>query len=230
MAGGKELIGMVSKHAVQSMTNTMDIQAETSLEYIKLGIVQQQTRITELEAEALAAQEQFTIMQSDLKKAVQQGLCDKPKAMGGEKWGTPKEPTVRSGRIAANTLSSTLKALHTISRITPIPMTPAEDGRRYQEYIQVSSDTDTRLTIQKTVIEYELPQSGEIQLVVCDVTGQRVARLASGPRQAGIYALRRDGRNDAGRQMASGVYLYRLEAASETGDRLVQTRKLLLLR
>ena len=91
MAGGKELIGMVSKHAVQSTTNTMDIQAETSLEYIKLGIVQQQTRITVLEAEALAAQEQFTIMQSDLKKAVQQGLCDKPKAMGGEKWGTPKE-------------------------------------------------------------------------------------------------------------------------------------------
>ena len=82
----------------------------------------------------------------------------------------------------------------------------------------------------ETVIEYVLPQSGEIQLIVYDVTGQRVATLASGPRQAGTYALRWDGRDDAGRQMASGVYLYRLEAAAETGDRLVQTRKLLLLR
>ena len=56
----------------------------------------------------------------------------------------------------------------------------------------------------ETVIEYELPQSGEIQLIVYDVTGQRVARLASGLREAGTYALRWDGRDDAGRQMASG--------------------------
>ena len=82
----------------------------------------------------------------------------------------------------------------------------------------------------ETVIEYELPQSGEIQLVIYDVTGQRVASLASGPRKAGTYALRWDGRDDAGRRLASGVYLYRLEAAAVTGDRIVQTRKLLLLR
>jgi hypothetical protein len=82
----------------------------------------------------------------------------------------------------------------------------------------------------ETVIEYELPQSGEIQLMIYDVTGQRVARLASGLREAGTYALRWDGRDDAGRQMASGVYLYRLEAPAMTGDRIVQTRKLLLLR
>ena len=82
----------------------------------------------------------------------------------------------------------------------------------------------------ETVIEYELPQSGEIQLVIYDVTGQRVASLASGLREAGTYAPRWDGRDDAGRQMASGVYLYRLEAPAMTGDRIVQTRKLLLLR
>ena len=82
----------------------------------------------------------------------------------------------------------------------------------------------------ETVIEYELPQSGEIQLVIYDVTGQRVARLASGLREAGTYALRWDGRDDAGRRLASGVYLYRLEAPAMTGDRMLQTRKLLLLR
>jgi hypothetical protein len=82
----------------------------------------------------------------------------------------------------------------------------------------------------ETVIEYELPQSGEIQLVIYDVTGQRVATLASGLRQAGTYALRWDGRDDAGRRLASGVYLYRLEAPAMTGDRMLQTRKLLLLR
>ena len=80
------------------------------------------------------------------------------------------------------------------------------------------------------MIEYQLPQSGEMQLIVYDVTGQRVARLASGLRQAGTYALRWDGRDDAGRRLASGVYLYRLEAAAVTGNRIVQTRKLLLIR
>jgi hypothetical protein len=48
----------------------------------------------------------------------------------------------------------------------------------------------------ETVIEYGLPQSGEIQLVIYDVTGQRVARLVSGSRAAGTYALRWDGRDD----------------------------------
>ena len=82
----------------------------------------------------------------------------------------------------------------------------------------------------ETVIEYQLPQSGEIQLIVYDVTGQRVATLASGSRAAGTYALRWDGRDDAGRRLASGEYLYRLEAPAMTGDRMLQTRKLLLLR
>ena len=48
----------------------------------------------------------------------------------------------------------------------------------------------------ETVIEYGLPQSGEIQLVIYDVSGQRVATLVSGSRAAGTYALRWDGRDD----------------------------------
>ena len=82
----------------------------------------------------------------------------------------------------------------------------------------------------ETAIEYELPQSGEIQLMIYDVTVQRVATLVSGLRAAGTHSLRWDGRDNAGRQRASGVYLYRLEAEAMTGDRIVQTRKLLLLR
>ncbi len=58
-----------------------------------------------------------------------------------------------------------------------------------------------------------------------NLAGQKVATLALGLREAGTYALRWDGRDDDGRELASGVYLYRLTA----GDRAA-TRNLLLLR
>ena len=81
-----------------------------------------------------------------------------------------------------------------------------------------------------TVIECRLPQAGEIQLTVYNLAGQIVSTLASGHHPAGSYSLRWDGLDHSGRDLASGVYLYRLEATAMTGDRMVQTRKLLLLR
>ena len=81
-----------------------------------------------------------------------------------------------------------------------------------------------------TVIECRLPRAGEIQLTVYDLAGQLVSTLASGHHPAGSYSLRWDGLDHSGRDLASGVYLYRLEATAMTGDRMVQTRKLLLLR
>ncbi len=50
--------------------------------------------------------------------------------------------------------------------------------------------------------------------------------LVEGMRQAGTYAVRWDGRDDDGRQLASGVYLYRLRV----GQQQVETRKLMLMK
>ena len=78
-----------------------------------------------------------------------------------------------------------------------------------------------------TVIRFALPISTVVELAIFNLAGQRVATLADGMRQAGTYTIRWDGRDDDGRTLASGVYLYRLR----TGDRQQQeTRKLLLLR
>ena len=52
-----------------------------------------------------------------------------------------------------------------------------------------------------------------------------VATVVVGRREAGIYTIRWDGRDDSGRALASGVYLCRLRAGGEA-----QTRKLLLVR
>ncbi len=76
-----------------------------------------------------------------------------------------------------------------------------------------------------TVISWFQLQPGAVRLEVFAVTGQRVAVLHEGPRKAGLHRLRWDGRDDRGRALGSGVYVYRLVTAEA-----VQTRKLTLLR
>ena len=77
----------------------------------------------------------------------------------------------------------------------------------------------------QTVFSYFLPAPGPARVEVFALTGQRVAVLQQGPQQAGYHRLHWDGRDDAGRSVASGAYLYRLVT-----DEAVLTRKLLLLR
>ena len=77
----------------------------------------------------------------------------------------------------------------------------------------------------QTVIPWFVLQPGSARLEVFAVTGQRVAVLHQGPQKAGLYRQHWDGRDEQGRPLASGVYLYRLVTADA-----VQTRKLTLLR
>jgi hypothetical protein len=63
----------------------------------------------------------------------------------------------------------------------------------------------------ETAIEFQLDVAGNVELVVFDLAGQRIRTLFSGQREAGSYATRWNGRDDAGVEVASGVYLYRLE-------------------
>jgi hypothetical protein len=76
-----------------------------------------------------------------------------------------------------------------------------------------------------TVIRFELPQSGEVELAVYNLAGQKVATLLAGAREAGGYTVNWDGRDQGEKTLASGIYLYRLQAGAQ-----VETRKLLLLR
>ena len=71
-----------------------------------------------------------------------------------------------------------------------------------------------------TVVRYQLPVVSDVKLVVYELLGREVIVLVNERRDAGSYEVKFDG---AG--LASGVYLYRLQA----GD-FVLTRKLLLLR
>ena len=75
------------------------------------------------------------------------------------------------------------------------------------------------------VLSYFLHAPGPAHVEVFALNGQRVAVLHQGPQQAGYHRLHWDARDDAGRPVASGIYLYRLVT-----NEVVLTRKLLLLR
>ena len=71
-----------------------------------------------------------------------------------------------------------------------------------------------------TTITYALPRATLVRLTVYDVLGREVAKLVNTRQQAGTHSISFDAS-----RLASGMYLYRIEA----GD-FVQTRKLMLVK
>ncbi|MFO7675356.1 MAG: FlgD immunoglobulin-like domain containing protein [bacterium] len=72
-------------------------------------------------------------------------------------------------------------------------------------------------------VSYALPRAGQVSLAVYDAAGRPVRVLARGRLAAGQYSTSWDGRDDQGRNVAAGVYLYKLVL-----DRETVTGKLLL--
>ena len=78
----------------------------------------------------------------------------------------------------------------------------------------------------ETVIRFEMREEREVELAVYNLVGQRLVHLVEGSREAGIHTVRWNGRNERGRELASGVYVYRLRAGKE----LIETHKMALVR
>ncbi|MFO7676432.1 MAG: FlgD immunoglobulin-like domain containing protein [bacterium] len=76
-----------------------------------------------------------------------------------------------------------------------------------------------------TVVRYALGAAGPVSVTVHDLSGRQVRVLASGVRPAGRYSVDWRGEDDAGRELANGVYFCRF-AAGETRT----TQKLVLAR
>lgn len=63
-------------------------------------------------------------------------------------------------------------------------------------------------------IQFRLPVGGHVYIGVYDILGRRVAMLANGLFTAGSHSLQFDAEN-----LASGLYLYRLQAGEVTISR-----------
>ena len=63
-----------------------------------------------------------------------------------------------------------------------------------------------------TTIRYTLAEPCDVRLTVYDVLGQQVRALERTARAAGVHTVSWDGQDALGRKVASGVYIYRLQA------------------
>lgn len=76
-----------------------------------------------------------------------------------------------------------------------------------------------------TTIRFQLAEPTAVVLEVFDVAGRRVATLVDEALSAGTYGVEWDGRDDAGRAVAGGLYLYRIRAGH-----LTETKAMMLMK
>jgi len=77
-----------------------------------------------------------------------------------------------------------------------------------------------------TTISYDLPMPTMISLRIFDMSGRLVKELVGGEEYTpGRHEVVWNGRDDVGRQVASGTYFYRLEAGSYS-----ETKRMVLIK
>ncbi|HAL55827.1 MAG TPA: hypothetical protein DCP63_04960 [Bacteroidetes bacterium] len=63
-------------------------------------------------------------------------------------------------------------------------------------------------------MEYDLSRSDVVSLTVVDLLGRQVRTLVFATQEPGRYMMVWDARDDAGQNLPSGMYLYRLRTGS----------------
>lgn len=76
-----------------------------------------------------------------------------------------------------------------------------------------------------TAIRYDLPGHTHVSLKIFDQLGKAVRTLVDERQQSGMYTVSWDGRDQFGRQVASGIYIYLLKT-----DRYMKGRRMLLVK
>jgi len=76
-----------------------------------------------------------------------------------------------------------------------------------------------------TMISYQLASESEVELTIYNMLGQEIRKLIAQHQPAGTHQIQWNGRDEAGHQVGSGVYIYKLIAGE-----FVQSRKMLLLK
>lgn len=76
-----------------------------------------------------------------------------------------------------------------------------------------------------TNVRFEVPEDSRVLIKIYDILGREIKTLFNDEVQRGRYTIEWDGLNEAGFQMSTGTYFYRM-----TANEFVQTKKMLLIK
>ncbi len=75
-----------------------------------------------------------------------------------------------------------------------------------------------------TTIRFQIPEKQQVKLVIYNMLGQKIATLLDAEKNPGYYHVTWDGRDEAGREVSSGIYIYRLGGKETRTGRMVKIR------
>ena len=81
-----------------------------------------------------------------------------------------------------------------------------------------------------TRIEFSLPMESNVKLVIYNILGQEIIRLADNQMSAGNHSISWNANDEGGNKLTSGIYLYKLTASGINGNEFQDTKKMILLR
>jgi len=76
-----------------------------------------------------------------------------------------------------------------------------------------------------TIIKFSVPQTSQVRITIYNMIGQQVRTLFEGVMEAGARTLTFDGKDQIGRTLSSGIYMYRMIAGT-----FVETKKMTLMK
>ncbi len=82
-----------------------------------------------------------------------------------------------------------------------------------------------------TTISYHLAKAASVNLEVYDMMGRKIRTLIDGSKSAGYFSVVWNSKDESGRDVSSGVYLYRFTATPTNGEKpFQQSGKLMLMK
>ena len=76
-----------------------------------------------------------------------------------------------------------------------------------------------------TLLRYDLPQSGMVNITIHDMTGRKIKTLVNSAQSAGYKTIQWNGTDDNNKSVSAGLYLYTIQTGNFT-----QTKKMVLLK
>ncbi|OVE80204.1 hypothetical protein BVY01_00635, partial [bacterium I07] len=76
-----------------------------------------------------------------------------------------------------------------------------------------------------TMISYQIPQTGFVNIEIFNMMGQRVRTLVDDVKNSGYYDVNWDGRNDHGEIVENGIYVYQMQC-----EGFIQRKKMTFLK